>query len=104
MIILKIALKSPPKLVNPNHTIQETLMDTKVEIDASFPPLKFEEINFDSFGFFLDKKDNFRVVQSSLYYSIAPTTYHFYKFVTWIVSAYVSQRNYIVSYIGENVL
>ena len=56
MIKLKRALKSAPKPVNRNPTSQEPLMDTKAEIHGSFFLLNFEEIHFDSFGHFLDKK------------------------------------------------
>jgi len=104
MIKLKNILKSASTYTNPNYSTKEPLMDTEGDIHNSFGPLDFEELGFETFGHFINKEDYLKVIVSSLYYIITPSTYQFLKFITWLASAYISQRNVVTSPKGENIL
>lgn len=46
----------------------------------------------------------FRVVEPWLYYQISPYVYHFPKFVSYLATSYVEDKNCFVSSIGVKIM
>jgi len=100
---MKKATAKPCKTpkAKPSSSVKN-LMDTEAQITDPSSSSNFSNLRFNLYGSHIRGEDIFPVVDSGLYYQIAPLVHHFSKFVPWITETCIDDHFFCLLNRGQN--